>query len=84
MARERHRRETSIVEGFKTGKIACSGGATVAEVEFTTTGGTALRYDARAGQFDQNWATPKTPGVCLRATLTLKGGVAISADFQLK
>ncbi len=75
---------TSIVQSFKTGQIACAGSAPTDEVEIVSTGGTALRYDASAGQFIQNFSTPKTPGVCLRATLTLNGGQAITADFKLK
>lgn len=75
---------TSIVASLKTGQIPCSGGLPTDEIEVTSTGGTSLRYDTTAGQFIQNWATPKTPGACLRATLTLNGGVVISADFKLR
>ena len=75
---------TSIVESFKTRSIVCDSGATPDEVDITSTGGTSLRYDATGGQFVQNWATPKSPGTCVRATLTLKGGQAISADFRLR
>ena len=38
-------------------------------VEFTTTGGTSLRYDFTAGQFIQNWKTPKKPGACYQVTM---------------
>lgn len=75
---------TSIVETFKTRSVACDSTATPDEVDITTTGGTSLRYDATGGQFVQNWATPKSPGTCVRATLTLKGGQAIFADFRLR
>ncbi|MGH9152048.1 MAG: PxKF domain-containing protein [Acidimicrobiales bacterium] len=75
---------TSIVQSFKAGTIACTGSAPTDEIEITSTGGTSLRYDTTAGQFVQNYATPKTAGACVRATLTLKGGQAISADFKLK
>lgn len=75
---------TSIVESFKTRSAVCDSNATPDEVDITSTGGTSLRYDATGGQFVQNWATPKSPGTCVRATLTLKGGQAISADFRLR
>ena len=80
---------TSIVESFKTRSIACDSTLTPDEVDITSTGGTSLRYDATAGQFVQNWASPKSPGTCVRATLILKsatlgGGQAISADFRLR
>ncbi|HEV2070792.1 MAG TPA: PxKF domain-containing protein [Acidimicrobiales bacterium] len=75
---------TSIVKSFGTRSIQCDGTALSDEVEITSTGGTSLRYDATAGQFIQNWATPKSPGACIRATLTLNGGQVISADFKLR
>ena len=52
-------------------------------IQFTTTGGTSLRYDALAGQFIQNWKTPATKG-CVRTTLTLADGSQMSALFLLK
>lgn len=79
---------TSIVKSFKTWSIACDGSSPTDEVEITSTGGTSLRYDATAGQFVQNWATPKSPGACIRVTLTLNPGAphgqVISADFKLR
>jgi hypothetical protein len=52
-------------------------------LQFTTTGGTSLRYDPVAGQFIQNWQTPKTKG-CIQASVTLADGSVLSAPFQLK
>ena len=75
---------TSIVKSFTTGQMICGGTAPTDEVEITSTGGTSLRYDLTGGQFVQNFATPKSPNTCLRATLTLSGGVSISAEFKFK
>ena len=55
-----------------------------AAVEFTTTGGTQLRYDGAAGQFIQNWQTPKTTGKCYVVQLTAKDGSTIAAHFKTK
>ncbi|NTU88495.1 MAG: single-stranded DNA-binding protein [Actinobacteria bacterium] len=57
----------------------------VDDIEFTTTGGTSLRYDSTGGQFIQNWRTPKgKAGYCYEATLTTDDGSFISASFKLK
>jgi hypothetical protein len=53
-------------------------------IEFTTTGATSLRYDSTAGQFIQNWQTPKKPGNCYLVTMTTDDGSALSANFKLK
>ncbi|NYG54762.1 PxKF domain-containing protein [Nocardioides perillae] len=68
---------TSAVASFRTAVVSCASVATdrADEVEVTTTGGTALRYDATGGQFVQNWQTPRTAGVCYRATMTAADGV---------
>ena len=52
--------------------------------ELTTTGGTTLRYDSVAGQFIQNWQTPKKPGACYTVTMTTLDRSSISANFKLK
>jgi hypothetical protein len=54
------------------------------DIETTATGGTTLRYDPVAGQFIYNWQTPKTPGVCLRVTMTTQDGSTLVAYFKLK
>jgi hypothetical protein len=75
---------TSAVKSFVQTKIACDGTAPQDDVELTTTGGTSLRYDTTAGQFVQNWQTPKTAGACYRVTMTTQDGSALSALFKLK
>ena len=49
-----------------------------------STGGTSLRYDSTAGQFIQNWQTPKLPGVCYIVTMTTDDGSSLTANFKLK
>jgi hypothetical protein len=53
-------------------------------LEVTSTGATSLRYDSIAGQFIQNWQTPKTPGTCYSVTMTARDGSAVTALFKLK
>ena len=50
----------------------------------TTSGGTTLRYDATAGQFIQNWQTPKKAGACYQVTMTSADGSDLHALFKLK
>jgi Thrombospondin type 3 repeat len=75
---------TSVVQSFVQTKIACDGTAPVDDLEFTTTGGTSLRYDATGGQFIQNWQTPKQAGACYRVTMTTQDGSSLVAFFKLK
>jgi hypothetical protein len=75
---------TSSIEPFKVVQVACEKEPLEDPVEFTTTGGTSLRYDAVAGQFIQNWQTPKLPGKCYVVTLTTDDGSSLSAFFKLK
>jgi hypothetical protein len=51
---------------------------------FTTIGGTALRYDAVAGQFIYDWQTPNQAGQCLKLTMMAQDGSTISAFFKTK
>ncbi|MRX44651.1 PxKF domain-containing protein [Agromyces kandeliae] len=77
--------DTSAIDRFTATPTTCPGAdAPMDAIEFTTTGGTALRYDATAGQFVQNWATPKKPGACYTVTMTTDDGSSISAGFILK
>jgi hypothetical protein len=76
--------ETSAVKGFSAVQVACNTNSGTDDLEFTTTGGTTLRYDTTAGQFVQNWQTPKTAGVCYRATLTTQDGSTKTANLLLK
>jgi hypothetical protein len=66
--------------------VSCAAlSTTVADaVDFTTTGGTSLRYDSTANQFIQNWLTPKKAGSCYRVDVAFVGGQKLSANFQLK
>jgi hypothetical protein len=76
---------TTAVKSFAQKAVTCPGAAAATDdIEFVTTGGTALRYDATAGQFVQNWATPKKPGTCWAVTLTTQDGSTTSANFILK
>ena len=65
-------------------KVTCATGAAEDTIEVTATGATSLRYDATAGQFIYNWATPKTAGVCYALTMTSADGTAAKALFKLK
>lgn len=69
---------------FSVTPITCATGVASDDVELTTTGGTSLRYDFTAGQFIQNWQTPKAPGSCYRVTTTTADGSQLSAMFKLK
>lgn len=71
---------------FAARKVGCDGSDIVSSVdEFTTTGGTSLRYDATSGQWVQNWATPAGgKGACYRVILTTADGSATSAVFRLR
>jgi hypothetical protein len=63
--------------------VTCS--TTVAlEVEFTTTGGTSLRYDSTALQYILNWQTPRQPGTCWQLDVPFVDGSVRSARFKLK
>jgi len=76
---------TALGATFTVKGITCpNGSATMDEVELTTTGGTTFRYDATAGQFVQNWQTPKKPGACYDVTTALADGSLLSAKFLLK
>jgi hypothetical protein len=68
---------------FGVWAVACSNSASEEPVEFTTTGGTNLRYDTAAGTFVQNWKTPKAPG-CYLVRMTTVDGLSISALFKVK
>jgi hypothetical protein len=77
--------DTSVVDTFIATPVACPTTGIVADaIEFTTTGGTSLRYDTVAGQFINNWQTPKLPGKCYKITMTTDDGSFLSASFILK
>jgi hypothetical protein len=76
---------TSVVDSFTVKGVACpSGSAATDDIELVTTGGTSLRYDSTAGQFIQNWQTPKKAGACYTVTMTTDDGSKISANFIVK
>jgi hypothetical protein len=75
---------TTVVKSFVQTKINCDSSAQIDEIEVTSTGGTSLRYDGTAGQFIQNWQTPKAPGACYSVTVTTEDGSKLSANFKLK
>ncbi len=74
----------SIISGFALTEVRCASVSTVLDpVDFTTTGGTTLRY--AGNQFIQNWQTPRRPGACVRVDVVFAGGLQrLSALFQLK
>jgi hypothetical protein len=75
------------VISFRAAQVDCGNLASSEEtsVDFTTTGGTSLRYDTTSGQFVQNWQTPKNKvGSCYRVRMTTQDGSSIYADFKLK
>jgi MBG domain (YGX type)/YDG domain/Immunoglobulin I-set domain len=76
----------AVVKSFTQQSVLCPSGAGVVadEIEVTTTGGTSLRYDSTAGQWIQNWQTPKKPNTCYNVTLTTQDGSKLVAHFQLK
>ena len=74
----------SDVSGFAFAPAPCEASMLDSAVEFTTTGGTQLRYDGTAGQFIQNWQTPKTAGKCYVVQLTALDGSTIAAYFKTK
>jgi hypothetical protein len=77
--------DTSVITGFTQQKVTCgTGGGIEDPIEVTTTGETSLRYDTGAGQFIQNWKTPKLPGACYQVTMTTADSSALTALFKLK
>jgi hypothetical protein len=79
--------EITSVEGisnlaFKISTVPCEVGAPEEWVDIVTTGGTALRYDATAGQFVQNWKTPTATG-CYFVKVT-GDGLLLSARFKVR
>jgi hypothetical protein len=75
------------ITSFNATKMSnCGSDATASDaVEFTTTGGTSLRYDATAHQWIQNWKTPTVNSeTCYRAWVTFADGSTLEAFFKLK
>jgi len=77
--------DIAVVDKFTVTPVVCSNGNFVSDaIEFTTTGSTTLRYDGTAGQFIQNWQTPKKAGACYDVTMQTDDGSKLVAHFQLK
>ncbi|MEK9735913.1 MAG: PxKF domain-containing protein, partial [Candidatus Nanopelagicales bacterium] len=76
--------DVSAIQGFTVRTVNCSTSAETDAMEFTTTGGTSLRYDTTEGQFIQNWRTPKSPGSCYKVTMTTLDGSSLTALFKSK
>ena len=72
------------IQAFSVAEVSCSSSGYTADIEFTTTGGTSLRYDTTAGQFIQNWQTPKAPGKCYQTRMTALDGSYLDAYFKTK
>lgn len=75
-------RDVSVVDRFRVTREACPGADAIEE--FTTTGGTGLRYDTSSSQFIQNWKTPNNAGSCYEVTMLTTDGSSISAHFKLR
>jgi hypothetical protein len=76
--------DVGVVQSFMQARVTCSGSALEDAIEVVSTGGTSLRYDSTAGQFIQNWQTPKQPGACYTVTMTTDDGSSLTANFKLK
>ncbi len=75
---------TAIVKSFTQQEYTCGTDVTFDAVEVTSTGGTALRYDASSQQFIQNWKTPTGKNKCYKVTVTLTDDQTIQALFKTK
>jgi sugar lactone lactonase YvrE len=77
--------DVAVIDSFTAKGVTCPGASTTTvDIEFTTTGGTSLRYDPVAGHFIQNWKTPKNPGACYEVTMKTDDGSTLVAKFKLK
>jgi hypothetical protein len=72
------------VQGFSVAEVPCVSSGVTTDIDFTTTGGTSLRYDTTAGQFIQNWQTPKAPNKCYQVRMTSLDGSHLDAFFKSK
>jgi hypothetical protein len=77
--------DVAAIDRFVVNKVSCTSGSGDDAVELLATGGTTLRYDSTAGQFIQNWQTPKLAGACYSVSVTTDDGSASKvALFKLK
>jgi hypothetical protein len=77
-------KDTADIKSFTYIPIVCSTNAEMDVLETTATGNAGLRYDSTAGQFINNWKTPKSSETCLRVTLTTVDSSTLVAYFKLK
>jgi hypothetical protein len=72
---------------FGTKKVSCDTSTVSDAIEqLETTGGTRFRYDTTAGQYIQDWQTPKYNANgqnCYLATFTTQDGSSLSAYFKI-
>jgi len=78
------RKALTDIQGFAIADVPCSSSGYTTDIEFTTTGGTSLRYDTTAAQFIQNWQTPKPAGKCYQVRMTALDGSHLDAYFKSK
>jgi hypothetical protein len=67
---------------FAVWAVGCASSAGEDPVDFTTTGGTELRYSG--GSFIQSWKTPTVPGCYLVRMTTSADGLSLNALFNVK
>jgi YDG domain-containing protein/galactose oxidase-like protein len=72
------------IQGFAVAEVPCLSSGLTTDVEFTTTGGTSLRYDTTGAQYIQNWQTPKPAGKCYQVRMTALDGSHLDAYFKSK
>ncbi len=65
-------------------KVACDGTMPTDEHRGHDHGRHFLALRLTAGQFIQNWQTPKTAGECYRVTVTTQDDSPLVAFFKLK
>ena len=76
---------TADVVSLTVQSMTCKPSSLTDAIEATVaTGGTALRYDATAGQFIFNWKTPAGAGKCYQLTMTARDGSTQTALFSMK
>ncbi|HET9655150.1 MAG TPA: PxKF domain-containing protein [Kineosporiaceae bacterium] len=75
---------TAVVRVIQVRQVQPVTGAPVADIPLTPTGGTALRYDPTAGQFVDNWQTPRTSGIGYCVTVVTADGSAIIAYVKTR
>ncbi len=75
---------TDIFKPLSVKQVDCESSALLDEVEQTTTGNTALRYDATSGQYIWNWKTPSKAGACFMVTVETLDGALKTAQFKLR